>query len=62
LYGGTEKNHEKTYSGYPVSGPRFEPGRKRILSRNVKDSTRMFHNMLLVLEKPIKNIKTYQDS
>lgn len=31
---GTEKNHEKPQSGYPVSGPRFEAGISRIRSRS----------------------------
>jgi hypothetical protein len=27
--GRTEENHQKHQSGYPVSGPRFEPGTSR---------------------------------
>jgi hypothetical protein len=37
---GTDKSHEKPQSGYPVSGPRFEPGIYRIRSRSVNHRPR----------------------
>jgi hypothetical protein len=30
LHGGTEENYSEPQSGYPVSGPRFEPGTSQI--------------------------------
>jgi hypothetical protein len=35
LFGGTYKNREEPQSGYPVSGPGFEPDTSRIRSRIV---------------------------
>jgi hypothetical protein len=40
--GGAKKNHEKPQSGYPVSGPRFEPVNSQIRSRSVNNSTTTF--------------------
>jgi hypothetical protein len=44
--GGTKITNEKPQSLYPVSGPRFEPGKSRILSRSVNHSTMMFVNTI----------------
>jgi hypothetical protein len=42
LPGETEESHEKTKSGQPVSGPRFEPGTSRIRIRCVNHLTTTF--------------------
>jgi hypothetical protein len=42
--GGTEENHAKPQSEYPVSRPRFEPGISRIQGRNAYHSAVTFHD------------------
>jgi hypothetical protein len=38
FHGDTEENYEKSRSGYPVSGPRFEPRNSRLQSRSTNHS------------------------
>jgi hypothetical protein len=52
LCGGTEVNHEKSQSGYAVSGPRFEPGTSKIRNRSVNHSTTTFGTILAWHLKP----------
>jgi hypothetical protein len=50
LSGGTEGNHEKPQSGWPVFGPRFETWTSRIRSRRVNHSTTAIkHRMLHII-------------
>jgi hypothetical protein len=45
LPGGTDENREKSQSGHPVLGPRFESRRSRIASHSVATFSDGAHNL-----------------